>query len=623
MRLSRKNRGDALARTPQVTSDVEADSVLAARGPSTRSWHRLPVAALLAAGALSTSVVVAQAGGEDDFTSDPAGWDETEAGIPVTDSLTMQKCGTCHAPDADGNLSRISWIRATPEGWAQTIKRMVKLNGLEIEPGEAREVVKYLSTYHGLAPEEAKPVMYLAEKRIQDETIVPNDTLRQTCASCHAFAQPMSSRRSKREWGLLENMHRALYSTAEFIYETPVGGGYDENGGAGDSDGAKPEKQAIAALKWLSENAPLHTPEWSAWRPRIRAPKLGGKWLVSAEMRGHGRFVGEMTIAPREPGSDEYITSTVLRSLKDGSVHTRKGASLIYGGFSWRGSSLGAAPSAAPDDLDSKLRETLWFAPDQTMAMGRWYWGEYHEFGYDVTLRRESGAPVLAAISLDALKTGTKGAEVHIYGANLPADLAAGDIDFGSGTKVAKLVSVTPGEAVVTLDIAANAVPGPRDVTVGSAVLQKALPVYASVDYVKVTPDTALAHLGGIKYAKGFEQFVAWGYSNGPDGKEGTKDDFAIMPIEATWSLGEFITTTYDNDTKFVGALDAASGLFTPNVEGPNPERRFGRNNYGEVWVVATAKNFAGKDGKPLVGRSYLVTTVPTYKRWDQPEVSE
>ena len=140
---------------------------------------------------------------------------------------------------------------------------------------------------------------------------------------------------------------------------------------------------------------------------------------------------------------------------------------------------------------------------------------------------------------------------------------------------------------------------------------------------MKVTPDPALAHLGGIKYAKGFEQFAAWGYSDGPDGKEGTKDDFAIMPIEATWSLGEFITTTYDNDTKFVGALDAASGLFTPNVEGPNPERRFGRNNYGEVWVVATAKNFAGKDGKPLVGRSYLVTTVPTYKRWDQPEVSE
>ena len=28
-------------------------------------------------------------------------------------------------------------------------------------------------------------------------------------------------------------------------------------------------------------------------------------------------------------------------------------------------------------------------------------------------------------------------------------------------------------------------------------------------------------------------------------------------------------------------------------------------------------------DGKPLAGRSYLVVTVPTYIRWDQPEVSK
>lgn len=587
------------------------------------SWRRLPVAALIAVGILSTTVVVAQSSETEDLESDPAGWTETEAGIPVADALTTEKCGTCHAPDDKGNLSRISWIRSTPEGWAQTIKRMVKLNGLEITPAEARSVVKYLGTYHGLAPEEAKPVMYLAEKRIQDETIIPNDTLRQTCASCHAFAQPMSSRRSKREWGLLENMHRALYSTAEFIYNTPVGSGYDENGGPAPEDGEKPERQAVAALKWLSANAPLHTPEWSAWRPRIRAPKLGGKWLITADMRGKGKFVGELTVAPKAPGSDEFVTTTVLRSLKDGSVHTRKGTALVYGGYSWRGASQGSGKAATPDDLESGLRETMWFSPDQTMAMGRWYWGEYHEFGFDVTLRREVGAPVIGGISADAAKAGTKGLQVHIYGANLPADLTAADIDFGGGAKVTKLVSVTPSEAVVTLDIAADAVPGQRDLSVGSAVLQKALPVFASVDYIKVTPDTALAHLGGIKYPKGYEQFAAEAWSNGPDGEQGTGDDFAIGPVDATWALAEFPTVTYDNDTHFVGSVNSATGLFTPSFEGPNPERRFGRNNYGEVWVVATAKGYTGKDGKPLTGRSYLVTTVPTYKRWDQPEVSQ
>src|SRR5271169_4486040 len=84
-----------------------------------------------------------------------------EEGIPVTDPLVISKCGTCHARDAKGVMGRISFERATPEGWEEAIKRIVRLNGLVISPGDARAVVKYLATYHGLAPEEAKPVMYM------------------------------------------------------------------------------------------------------------------------------------------------------------------------------------------------------------------------------------------------------------------------------------------------------------------------------------------------------------------------------------------------------------------------------------------------------------------------------
>ncbi len=85
-----------------------------------------------------------------------------EEGIPVTDPLVISKCGTCHQKDEKGNLARISWERAAPEGWEEAIKRMVRLNGLTIAPAEARAIVKYLATYHGLAPEEAKSVMYMA-----------------------------------------------------------------------------------------------------------------------------------------------------------------------------------------------------------------------------------------------------------------------------------------------------------------------------------------------------------------------------------------------------------------------------------------------------------------------------
>src|ERR1041385_2184760 len=110
----------------------------------------------------------------------PAAEEKPEEGIPVTDPLVIARCGTCHTKDDKGNLSRISWERATPEGWEQAIKRMVRLNGAVLTPVEARSVLKYLSTYHGLAPEEAKPVMYYAEHRVLDETL-PNDTIRSAC----------------------------------------------------------------------------------------------------------------------------------------------------------------------------------------------------------------------------------------------------------------------------------------------------------------------------------------------------------------------------------------------------------------------------------------------------------
>src|ERR1700721_2378237 len=75
-----------------------------------------------------------------------------EEGIPVTDPLVIAKCGTCHARDQQGNMQRISWERTTPEGWQDALKRMILVNGVSLTPSEARSIVRYLSTDHGLAP---------------------------------------------------------------------------------------------------------------------------------------------------------------------------------------------------------------------------------------------------------------------------------------------------------------------------------------------------------------------------------------------------------------------------------------------------------------------------------------
>src|SRR5262249_16862724 len=59
-----------------------------------------------------------------------------EDGIPVQSVLVKAKCGSCHRADANGIMTRISFRRATPENWERTIKRMVTLNKVNLEPND-------------------------------------------------------------------------------------------------------------------------------------------------------------------------------------------------------------------------------------------------------------------------------------------------------------------------------------------------------------------------------------------------------------------------------------------------------------------------------------------------------
>jgi quinohemoprotein amine dehydrogenase len=544
-----------------------------------------------------------------------------EEGIPVTNQLVISKCGACHTKDEKGNLLRISWERATPEGWEEAIKRMVRLRGVSLTPDEARSILKYLATYHGLAPEEAKPIMYYAEHRIQDETNIPTDNIRGACTNCHPMARPLSWRRSPEDWKYLANLHIALYPQADEAFRLGISaGGFDEDRHHLEPGAPLPVDEALA---FFGKTAPLKTPEWAAWRARMRAPKLTGRWIVSAYVPGRGKFYGDMEVAASSGTDDEFTTRVKLTSVKDGSTISRTGHGLVYAGYAWRGKSKGTpAANAPPNDLGSETREVMWFSPDQSMAEGRWFWGEYQEFGFDVKLQRPSADPTLFGADRSLLKTGSQGTRVRLIAASLPAQIAPADLDFGTGVTVRRIVSHTPTEIVAEVDVAADAVSGKRDIAFGRSVLPSAIAVYDRIDYIKVTPDSALAHLGSEKHPKGFQQFDAVAYQRGADGKLHTADDVELGPIDVNWSVEEFYSVFGDDDREFVGSLSNA-GLFTPASDGPNPQRKFSRNNYGDVWVVATAKDEKDKDGRPLIGKSYLVVTVPTYIKWDQPEVGQ
>jgi quinohemoprotein amine dehydrogenase len=502
-------------------------------------------------------------------------------GIPVNDPLVIAKCGSCHTRDERGNMQRLSWERSTPEGWEEALKRMIRLNNVTLTPPEARSILKYLSTYHGLAPEEAKMVKLLAERRTQEEADSPNDKVRGACVSCHAWARASSWRRSPDDWKQLAGLHRALFPQADEALRLARGGG----------------SPADDALAYLAKTAPLNTPEWTAWSARLHAPKLAGRWLVTAYLAGRGQYFGEMEVEPAG-ADDEFSTVVKLQSVKDGSTITRTGHSVVYADYAWRGRSQGTNPaSSAPDDLASEMREVLWIAPDEKQAEGRWFWGPYQEFGFEVKLQRASSDATLLGVDRTALKAGSEANRIRLIGDHFPGQGTPADLNLGPGVTVRRIVSNTSSEIVAEVDVAADAVPGKRSVTLRGSMAAGAIAIYDRVDYIKVIPESALAQFGNRTQPQGYMQFEAIGYQRGPDGQPHTADDVDLGPVDVDWTLEQF-HAVLGSKTDFIGKL-SNTGFFAPVSDGPN-------TNY-DVWVIATAKN------EPLVGKSYLVVSVPSY----------
>src|SRR5215510_7363165 len=316
-----------------------------------------------------------------------------EEGIPVKSQLVIDRCSSCHKKDEKGNLTRISFERKTPEGWQETLKRMIRLNGLTITPDEAKQIVKYLSNNHGLAPEEAKPAFYEAEKRVIDEKL-PDESLRATCVICHSLGRVLSQRRSKEEWELLGNLHVGMFPVVTFqgFYRFPQPPGAPP---PTDPDQRHPLDKSI---DYLAKNYPLTTPEWGAWRANMRAPKLQGRWLLSGYQIGRGQIYGEMVIEPNEV-EDEFATKITLRYMKDGLTVTRSGRGIVYSGYSWRGRST-ASDSKSP----TESREAVFVSRDWATMEGRWFWGSYDEYGIDVSLRRINADPLIAGVNPVGLK---------------------------------------------------------------------------------------------------------------------------------------------------------------------------------------------------------------------------
>ena len=530
-----------------------------------------------------------------------------DGGIPVTSDLVHRVCGTCHRADEQRRMSRISYQRTTPEGWQQTIRRMVLLNDLQIEPADAREAVRYLATNHGLAPEEARLGAFEVERRNIDFYYEADPETQQTCNRCHSMGRVLNQRRTLEEWELLTAMHRGYYPLADvqgFLVGDWLGGpGPEVDDG---DDGRTAVERAVAHL---AEVFPLDSAEWASWSANMRTPRLEGAWALVGYERGQGPVYGEVVVEADPSAPDQFETrARYTYPARDVNV-TRTGQALVYTGYQWRGR------STSPEHFSA--REVLFVSRDRDEIAGRWFTGAYDERGIDVTLRRVGPEPLITGVYPPAVSAAAGEVTLRLFGANLPDELDAASIDLGAGLTVTGVGGQSSTAATLQVTVAPDARVGSRDLFIGRSALTEAVTVYDEIHRLEVTPATGLARVGGAAFPKQFERFEARAWHDGPDGESGTDDDLDLgMLPDVDWSVEEYAVTFDDDDVAFVGTL-GEHGVFEPAVDGPNPERSGERNNVGDVWVVATLAT--GPDGsaldRPLRARAHLLVTVPLYIR--------
>ncbi len=565
------------------------------------------------------------AGGErqdgDKPADDKAAKKPSKPGIAVEDPLVHQHCARCHALDDKQQMTRISYVRKSPEGWAETLKRMIRLHGLQMSPGDAKQVVRSLSNSHGLARSEAERGLYESEKRVHWSEENQDQDFRRACAECHPLGRVLLQQRDEEEWQLLRATHVAMFPLAR----GQMGGGPPEEdrrgmfGGGGGGGGAAPAgaggggrggrgggggnnaggnqggppagpTQSVGdrVLAKLAKDQPLFSPAWDAWAKNRRSVPLAGTWTVSGHETGRGDLFGTAVLVRTD--DDEYEVRWSLRAT-DGSTIERTGKGILYAGYSWRGRSQdqGAAQDAPA------WREVLLLDDDWRTLKGRLFTGNHDEVGADVLLQRDLGRPRVLALDQAAIVAPSTGHRLVVHGEAFPATLAPADFFVGAGLTITAVERESDRRATLVVDAAGGIPLGPRTIAFRDDPRGLEVTLYDTVDYVRVRPLQGFARIGGAKHPRQIERFEAYAVHRGKDEKPYTDDDVDLFQVRPKWSLGEFKVRENDDDLQYVGGIDAATGVFTPNVDGPNPQRKWQANNIGDVFAIADVELEVGE----------------------------
>lgn len=504
---------------------------------------------------------------------------------PDPQALLNSKCVACHLPLDKGGMNRIDQSRRTPEGWDMTIGRMIVAHGLRITPEERQSLVKYLADTRGLAPEEVKGRRYMLEREfVHVET--PDDKLvADTCARCHSYGRIALQRRTEDDWRKLANFHVGQIPSLEI-----QASGRDRNWW---------EIASQDVPKALGKLYPYQSEAWSKWL-KHEVANVAGSWRVVGHRPGWGAYEGKATI--EADGKDRYKLKMQL-NYANGKQESAEGKAVLYTGYEWR---------ATVKQGGEEVVQVFALSEDGQTLAGRWHKAGVDSIGGRLEAVRSGAesAERLLMVEPSYIKSGAT-QRISLYGNNL-----SGDVDLGTGIKVVRLVEKTPGKIVVEAKASGDAADGVRAISVGKSRLEQGVALYHKVDYLSIEPDKAMAHIGGNGGARPKVpiQFESVGYTFGPDGKQGTDDDVRLGYMPAAWSFADLNDYSAKmQDAKFAGDLQA-NGLFTPGDAGPNPKRKYGTNNAGDLKITAVFE----EDGQKVKATKPFVVTV---QRWNDPPI--
>ena len=516
----------------------------------------------------------------------PRSWSAEEPGRAVLE----RQCSGCHPPrEEGGKLDVIEHQRRTPEAWQMTIDRMVRVHGTQLQPDEARTLVKYLSDHYGLAPSEVEPFRYALEK--YDNTVeqleIPK-SVRGACVQCHSYARIALQRRTSEQWEQLLDSKAALMPNVE-----------NDTGSSGFLDDFWLTVSKKEPVPYLAKQYPLASEAWTKWQAAPK-PDYAGNWKIVGHDPGKGGdYTGQMTL--KALGDDRY-EGEFTHQFADGSTVSGKTTAVVYSGFQWRG--------IAQLEGGNRQKEIFFAKEDGSVMSGRRLLTIIGDLGREETLYK-SGAEAKILIAVPGALQAGQTQKLKLFGMNFPQNLTAEAVSLGTGVKV-QSVSQSGDDTVVAEVVAEEGTAvGPRQVKIQGVKGEAPLYVYKTVDYIRLSPEQAFARPGGVRTPKVFQQFEVFAYLNGKDGVKGTDDDVKLGRVSPVkWNLEEYVKRNNDNDLQFVGSVDE-NGLFTPANDGPNPKRHLSEGNVGDVWVEAWYKPDGAK--RPMGARSFLLVMPPKF----------